>query len=171
MACPEEFVPVTCQVIVDHPQGHHVSRAIRSSKMKVGSRGCCELRDAHGLLDYGYRRHPHAVSLQQGTLPNPIDAHNDNVAARSLQGHTGTIVECSVCHAQGTLPLSLDGPHGMHPVGDSRWAQGSHGDLADNKLSACKACHGPNFRGTVLSTTATLRAWGPLGSHDGPGGG
>ena len=115
--------------------------------------------------------------------PNPIEAHNDNVAARSLQGHSGTIGECVVCHAPGTLPLSLDGPHGMHPTGDPRWAEGGHGDLADANPSACTACHGTDFRGTTLSRTATVRAWNALGTfaqghvvgcydcHNGPGGG
>ena len=129
-----------------------------------------------GILCEGCHNSTHAI------WPNPIDAHNDNVASRSLQGHTGTIVECSACHTPGTLPLSLGGPHGMHPVGDLRWAQGGHGDLADNSSSACAACHGTDFRGTALSKTATLRTWSTLGTfpkgravgcydcHNGPGG-
>jgi hypothetical protein len=89
---------------------------------------------------------------------NPVDAHNDNVAARELQGHTGTVAECSTCHAAGSLALTLGGPHGMHNVGDSRWTTG-HESLAKANVRACAACHGTNYRGTVLSRTAASRTW------------
>jgi hypothetical protein len=46
-------------------------------------------------------------------------AANDNVAATTLQGHDGVLVECAACHAAGELPLTLGGPHGMHNVGDA----------------------------------------------------
>ncbi|MBL8200440.1 MAG: hypothetical protein JNK40_05650 [Chromatiales bacterium] len=118
--------------------------------------------------------------------PNPVEAHNDNVAAEQLQGHSGTVTECSTCHATGTLPLSLGGPHGMHPVNDSRWTNGGHGDLAEGSQQSCAACHGTDFRGTVLSRTAAERTWrtesgirtigkgleiGCYDCHSGPGGG
>lgn len=89
---------------------------------------------------------------------NPAEAHNDNVAARQLQGHTGTLSECSACHAAGSLPLTLSGPHGMHNIGDSRWTSG-HEALAKSGVQACAACHGTNFRGTALSRTAASRTW------------
>jgi hypothetical protein len=89
---------------------------------------------------------------------NPIDTHNDNVAARQLQGHTGTVAECSTCHAPGSLALTLNGPHGMHNVGDARWTTG-HESLAEANVQACAACHGPDYRGTVLSRTAATRTW------------
>ncbi len=89
---------------------------------------------------------------------NPVDSHNDNVAAKELQGHTGTVAECSTCHAPGSLALTLNGPHGMHNVGDSRWTRG-HENLAKSNLQACAACHGKNYRGTVLSKTAAGRSW------------
>jgi cytochrome c553 len=89
---------------------------------------------------------------------NPVDTHNDNVAARELQGHTGTVAECSTCHAPGSLALTLNGPHGMHNVGDSRWTKG-HENLAESNVQACAACHGANYRGTVLSRTAAVRTW------------
>ncbi|MCX7053313.1 MAG: carboxypeptidase regulatory-like domain-containing protein [Proteobacteria bacterium] len=89
---------------------------------------------------------------------NPVDTHNDNVAAKELQGHTGTVAECSTCHAPGSLALTLNGPHGMHNVGDSRWTSG-HESLAQANVKACAACHGPNYRGTVLSRTAAVRTW------------
>jgi hypothetical protein len=89
---------------------------------------------------------------------NPVDTHNDNVAAKELQGHTGTVAECSTCHAPGSLALTLNGPHGMHNVGDSRWTSG-HEHLAEGNVQACAVCHGPNYRGTVLSKTAAVRTW------------
>jgi len=89
---------------------------------------------------------------------NPVDTHNDNVAAKELQGHTGTVAECSTCHAPGSLAPTLNGPHGMHNVGDSRWTTG-HENLAKANMQACAACHGPNYRGTVLSKTAAVRTW------------
>jgi hypothetical protein len=89
---------------------------------------------------------------------NPDELHNDNVAAGQLQGHSGTVSECSTCHAPGSLSLTLKGPHGMHNVGDSRWTKG-HESLAKANLQACAACHGTDYRGTVLSRTAATRTW------------
>ncbi|MGB5671022.1 MAG: hypothetical protein WBM71_10770, partial [Sedimenticolaceae bacterium] len=84
---------------------------------------------------------------------------NDDVTAMQLQGHAGTIVECSVCHDDAmNNEVTLDGPHGMHPVGaNTRFADGGHEYLAERNLAACQACHGPgdyessNAVGTVLS--------------------
>lgn len=92
--------------------------------------------------------------------PNPNPVANDNIAASQLQGHAGTLVECSTCHAAGSLGLTLGGPHGMHPVNDARWT-GNHGDYAERQLDTCRACHGLRGEGTVLSrvaVTRTLRA-------------
>ena len=82
---------------------------------------------------------------------------NDNMAAIQLQGHTGKIIECSACHTE-TLPASLDGPHGMHPVGATRFANGGHESLAERSRDNCRACHGVNGEGTVLSIAATARS-------------
>ena len=46
--------------------------------------------------------------------PNANDAANDNVAAVTLQGYSGKVSECTVCHVQGSLPLITNGPHGLH---------------------------------------------------------
>jgi hypothetical protein len=93
-------------------------------------------------------------------------AANDNVAAVSMQGHAGVIVECGVCHAAGELALTLQGPHGMHNVGDSRWANGGHGNFYENNPSACLACHGVNREGTVLARARADRAWGNIRQGD-----
>jgi hypothetical protein len=85
------------------------------------------------------------VQLQVGQF-----VANDNLAAFQIQGSMGTIMVCATCHTQGALPLSLDGPHGLHPVRDSRWTNG-HEAVAQRSLDACKTCHGVKGEGTVLS--------------------
>ena len=93
-----------------------------------------------------------------GIWPNKNPNANDNVAALQLQGHTGTIAECSTCHT-GDMGNNLDGPHGMHPIGSAgkEFAKGGHGSLAEHKADVCRACHGRNGEGTVLSAMAQDR--------------
>jgi hypothetical protein len=90
--------------------------------------------------------------------PNAAANDNDNVPATQLQGHAGTVVECSVCH-KNDLGVTLDGPHGMHPVGSGRFVNGGHEDFAESHLSDCKACHGASLLGTALSKAQADRAW------------
>lgn len=93
---------------------------------------------------------------------------NDNVAANQLQGHSGYIAECQVCHEPNdtSLPLGNNGPHGMHPVSDLDFANPQF--QADDRWNlrhksyrndgpGCESCHGPDLRGTVLSRTAEDR--------------
>jgi len=86
--------------------------------------------------------------------PNALPTSNDNVAANQLQGHSGSISECSVCHT--SLPLTLSGPHGMHNVNSRAWNL-EHEDFYERDPGACRACHGQNLEGTVLSQTAADR--------------
>ena len=86
--------------------------------------------------------------------PNALASANDNLAAIQLQGHTGSIIECSACHT--SLPLTLNGPHGMHNVNSTGWNL-EHEDFYENNPNACQACHGRNLEGTVLSRTAADR--------------
>ncbi len=74
---------------------------------------------------------------------------NDNVQSIALQGHAGTVNECSVCHTQ--VPLTADGgPHGMHTVG-AAWIE-AHEDVAEHGGSeSCTYCHGADYRGSPLS--------------------
>ena len=88
--------------------------------------------------------------------PNPNPAANDNIAASQLQGHSGTLIECTVCHAAGSLGLTLKGPHGMHPVNDPQWNL-KHKEVAENNKDACRACHGMKGEGTPLSRVAATR--------------
>ncbi|MDM5271979.1 hypothetical protein PGH07_07295 [Sulfurovum sp. zt1-1] len=106
----------------------------------------------------------------------------DNFVSITAQGHTGTIAECTACHT--TVPKTVTGgPHGLHPVGQS-WV-GGHEDAAENNPGQCKACHGDDYRGSVLSKTFTSRVfsteWGEKSfskghqvscydCHNGPGG-
>ena len=87
--------------------------------------------------------------------PNANPWANDNRTAEGLQGHTGPIAECTTCH-KGDLGSTLEGPHGMHPVGATRFAE-DHEDLAERNPDACRACHGMDGEGTVLSRTAVER--------------
>jgi hypothetical protein len=93
---------------------------------------------------------------------------NDNIAATQLQGHSGYIAECQVCHdpTDTTLPLGNNGPHGMHPVSDLQFSNADF--LPDDRWNlrhrsyrndgpGCESCHGPELRGTVLSRTAEDR--------------
>ncbi len=80
---------------------------------------------------------------------------NDNVQSVAVQGHVGMLVECAACH--GSSPVTTDGgPHGMHPVGQA-WVnahanalEGGNGN-AGVSVAGCQACHGADYRGTVLS--------------------
>ncbi len=89
---------------------------------------------------------------------------NDNMAAIQLQGHAGKIIECTTCHT-GSLPNSLGGPHGLHPVGATRFADGGHEHLAEQSRDACRACHGIHGEGTVLSKAAADRSLSAEGRH------
>ncbi len=86
----------------------------------------------------------------------PSSHRNDNVQSIEHQGHVGMFVECVSCHA--TQPTTVTGgPHGMHPVGQS-WVN-AHGDAVEGAgVSQCQACHGTDYRGTVLSRAKADRA-------------
>jgi len=104
-----------------------------------------------GIACEGCHGSPHAI------WPNRNFAANDNVPAVQLQGHAGTISECTVCHEPNSFPNgTLDGPHGMHPVNDPNWIK-SKGDFYHEDFvwqdgeDQCAACHGADHRGTRLS--------------------
>lgn len=80
----------------------------------------------------------------------PSIHHNDNVQSLQRQQHVGMLVECDACHG-GVQPSTVNGgPHGMHPVGQE-WVN-RHGDIVGTTGPAqCRACHGADYRGTVLS--------------------
>ncbi|MCU0780046.1 MAG: Ig-like domain-containing protein, partial [Akkermansiaceae bacterium] len=98
----------------------------------------------------------------------PATHRNDNLQSAKVQGHAGVVADCTACHA--TMPSTVTGgPHGMHPAGQSWIAAHKDNGKSDN----CKAYHGADYRGTVLSrmfadrtltviktgTTLTLNLW------------
>lgn len=101
----------------------------------------------------------HCHGSTHAIWPNEDAAANDNVASVSLQGHSGTITDCDVCHARRTLPMTLAGPHGMHNVNDSRWTDDQHEDFFERNPSSCRACHGAQLQGTVLARAAADRSY------------
>ena len=89
---------------------------------------------------------------------SPINPNaNDNLTATQLQGHPGTIMECSTCHS-GSTGNNLNGPHGMHPVANSSWIDHHH-EVAETtaEKNVCRACHGMTGQGTPLSRTPVAR--------------
>ena len=104
-----------------------------------------------GLSCEGCHGSTHAI------WPNANPYANDNKAANDIQGHSGPIIECASCH-EGNLGNTLEGPNGMHPVGDTGFSDGGHEDMAEqNNGNACRACHGLNGEGSVLARAATAR--------------
>jgi hypothetical protein len=76
----------------------------------------------------------------------PSIHRNDNIQNQQIQGHAGTLSNCTSCH--GSMPSTVTGgPHGMHPTGTD-WIN-RHKD--SGKSSSCLACHGSDRRSTVLS--------------------
>ncbi|MBI3448645.1 MAG: PKD domain-containing protein [Acidobacteria bacterium] len=92
----------------------------------------------------------------------PSSHANDNVQSARIQGAIGPLAECGACHA--TTPATVTGgPHGMHPVGQSWFAK--HSDVVEQSGTAgCQACHGLDFRGTVLSYARADRTVTAFGS-------
>ncbi|MBI4776728.1 MAG: cytochrome C [Deltaproteobacteria bacterium] len=85
----------------------------------------------------------------------PSREANDNLAATRIQGHDGMIIECTACHGS-ELPLTLQGPHGMHNVNSPNWVY-RHEEIAGQQ--ACGTCHGADGNGTVLSKAAANRTF------------
>lgn len=90
--------------------------------------------------------------------PNSDPAANDNVAPTELQGYAGTITDCSACHRPGSLTLTLEGPHGLHNVNDSRWVQ-NHSNFYERSAASCQACHGSDYRGSALARVPVNRTF------------
>ena len=79
---------------------------------------------------------------------------NDNLQSADIQGFAGTLQECTACHRAG-ISTANGGPHGMHNVG-STWVS-AHSNVAERSSAACQACHGTDYRGTLLSEAFTAR--------------
>jgi hypothetical protein len=110
-------------------------------------------RDAHGNVPCAAcHGAAHAV------WPNRDPKANDNVTALQLQGHTGTILECNVCHTSESFRLEgdidaghfmnetadsriLGGPHNIHPVNDPYWWKSAEGDTENSDQSTAGGWH------------------------------
>ena len=59
----------------------------------------------------------------------PSSHADDNTQSVAVQGHAGTVAECTACHT--TVPTTVNGgPHGMHTTGNA-WVK-SHEDANKN---------------------------------------
>ncbi len=86
----------------------------------------------------------------------PSSHEEDNLQSIAVQGHSGTIAECTACH--DTVPNTISGgPHGMHSVGQY-WVN-EHKHEAEHNRAQCKSCHGSDYRGSVLSKTFSARSF------------
>jgi hypothetical protein len=90
----------------------------------------------------------------------PSTHDNDNVRNNKIQGHAGVMVECTACHTSMSVSstTAAGGPHGMHPIGQN-WVSSHHDYISSmpGGVAACQACHGLDFRGTVLSRAQATR--------------
>ena len=115
----------------------------------------------------------------------PSLADNDNVAPIKLQGYTAKITECGVCHTSGLAANGLNGPHGLHVVGQA-WVDAHPAYVEQHGYQACAYCHGADYRGLALSAAKTIRTFrvdegtktfpvdhqfNCYDCHNGPGGG
>jgi hypothetical protein len=92
--------------------------------------------------------------------PNADAGANDNIAATQLQGFSGTLITCTACHGSDGPPLTTNGPHGLHPVNDSRWLdEDGHGRFYQTDPDDCRACHGLDLTGTVLARVPVARTF------------
>ncbi len=96
--------------------------------------------------------------------PNGNPNANDNITASQLQGHVGTIADCTTCHSSSP-GNNLNGPHGLHRIAfdSTPWSSsGVHSGPGDN-FSNCATCHGGTSRnnscGTVLSRALATRTF------------
>jgi hypothetical protein len=93
---------------------------------------------------------------------------NDNVYSTTMQGHTGKILECTVCHK--TAPSTQNGgPHGMHNI-DQGWISQHRQYGGSGNRAKCAYCHGADFRGTALSAIPVARTFNAEGTKTFPAG-
>ncbi len=99
----------------------------------------------------------------------PSSHKDDNTQSVAIQGHVGTLAECTACHT--TVPTTVNGgPHGMHTTGNA-WVK-SHEDANKNGTPSCTYCHGTTSAGTPLSAikvAKTINA-GEFGTKNWPAG-
>jgi hypothetical protein len=90
----------------------------------------------------------------------PATHRNDNLRNERIQGHAGVMIECTSCHTSmpANSTTASAGPHGMHPIG-ANWVSFHHDAIHnDADRQKCAACHGADYRGSVLSKAQATRA-------------
>jgi len=89
----------------------------------------------------------------------PTTQANDNVQSIAVQGHAGTVRECSACHVASLATTARGGPHGMHSIG-TQWVS-QHHDLigSGGGTQSCAYCHGADFRGSALSAVKVAKSF------------
>ena len=75
-----------------------------------------------------------------------------------MQGYAAKITECSVCHTSGLPSTGLDGPHGIHAVGQA-WVDQHHDYVDHHGYQGCAYCHGTDYRGGTLSAAKVGRTF------------
>jgi hypothetical protein len=93
---------------------------------------------------------PHA----EWPATNPLA--NDNITPNQLQGHAGVVIECQTCH-DSKLPLTMNGPHGLHNVNSPAWVKDHKSFVESRGIASCQACHGLTLDGTHLSVAQASR--------------
>jgi hypothetical protein len=113
--------------------------------------GNLQCEACHGATHAEYASTPADANL-------PPNHYNDNLLSQDIQGHAGTIGECSVCHK--SVPLTNSGgPHGMHTIGQV-WVKQHHDMMpGDHDARGCAYCHGADYRGSPLSTVKADRTF------------
>jgi hypothetical protein len=82
---------------------------------------------------------------------------NDNLYSQQLQGYTGQITDCAVCHTN--VPTTANGgPHNLHDIGQS-WANGHGARVEQDGIDAYAYCNRSNFRASFLSKTSMARTF------------
>jgi hypothetical protein len=129
--------------------------AAPASRFAENSRTLFRFSKGHGgIFCQGCHGSTHAI------WPNADPTANDNAAAMSLQGYPGAIKACTACHPAGSLPVTTNGPHGLHNIADSRWyGEDGHGDRYERNKNDCKACHGVDLSGTALAAVPVARSF------------
>lgn len=91
----------------------------------------------------------------------PATHRNDNLRNERIQGHAGVMIECTACHTSmaANNTTAFAGPHGMHPIG-ANWISFHHDAIhGDADRQKCAACHGADYRGSVLSKAQADRTF------------
>ncbi len=149
-----------------HQNGHRYHSVYSDTKKKT-LREILDSRFATNIENGKYRLYKESrghggLSCQTCHGPQhsiyPSSRFEDNLQVKAIQGHSGTISDCRVCHKQ--FPRTFNkGPHGMHST--SQWWVKEHREFVeDNSAESCKSCHGSDLRGSELSETFQDRDFG-----------